>query len=129
MQRIIHAGDIGSPELLDELRSVAPVDAVRGNNDKGRWAARIPASLTLNLEGVCIYIIHDVKEMECDPREAGFDVVISGHSHKPAVTERGGVQFVNPGSAGPRRFTLPVTVGYLDLGGKARAAARIVKIL
>ena len=129
VQRIIHAGDIGSLEVLAALRSVAPVDAVRGNNDKGRWAAKIPASLTLNLAGVCIHILHDVKEMESDPRDAGFDVVISGHSHRPAVTERDGVIFVNPGSAGPRRFTLPVTVGYLDLGGKARVAARILKIL
>jgi uncharacterized protein len=129
VQRIVHAGDIGSLEVLDGLRSIAPVDAVRGNNDKGRWAAKIPAALTLNLEGVCIYIIHDVKEMELDPRDAGFDVVVSGHSHKPMVTERDGVQFVNPGSAGPRRFTLPVTIAYLDLGAKARVTARIHTIL
>ncbi len=129
VQRIVHAGDIGKPEILEELRTLAPVDAVRGNNDKGRWATGIPTSVTLNLEGVRIYVIHDVKELKLDPRKKGFDVVISGHSHKPGVTERDGVQFINPGSAGPRRFSLPVTVAYLEIGGRVTAAARILKIL
>jgi putative phosphoesterase len=128
-QHIIHAGDIGNPEILQELRSIAPVDAVRGNNDKGPWARKIPASLVLNFEGIRIHVLHDVKELEVDPRTAGFDVVISGHSHKPLVVERDGVHFVNPGSAGPRRFRLPVTVAYLDLGGKTRVRARILQIL
>ncbi len=129
VQRIVHAGDIGKPEILEELRTLAPVDAVRGNNDKGQWAAAIPPSVTLNLEGVCIHVIHDVKELKLAPRKAGFDVVISGHSHKPGVTERGGVQFVNPGSAGPRRFSLPVTIAYLEIGAQSTVAARILKIL
>jgi putative phosphoesterase len=129
VQHIIHAGDIGGVEILEELRGIAPVDAVRGNNDKGRWAARVPESLALDLDGVRIHVIHDVKEIDLDPRAAGFDVVVSGHSHKPLVVERDGVCFVNPGSAGPRRFKLPVTVAYLDLGAKSRVVARIVSIL
>lgn len=129
VQHIIHAGDIGAANILEELRAIAPVDAVRGNNDKGRWAAGIPESLALDLGGVRIHVIHDVKEMDLDPRAAGFDVVVSGHSHKPQVVEREGVCFVNPGSAGPRRFKLPITVGYLDLEPKSRFVARIVPIM
>ena len=125
---IIHAGDIGGPEILNALRRIAPVHAVRGNNDKGAWAAGIPLTLALELEGVSIHVLHDVKEIDLDPAAADFDVVISGHSHKPTISERDGVQFVNPGSAGPRRFTLPVTVGYLDIAtGPPRA--RITEIL
>lgn len=128
VRHIIHAGDIGRPEILAALRRIAPVHAVRGNNDKGPWAAEIPLCLALELEGMRIHVLHDVKEMEIDPRAAGFSVVVSGHSHKPTVIERDGVQFVNPGSAGPRRFTLPVTIAYLDLAtGSIRA--RIAEIL
>jgi putative phosphoesterase len=132
VQHIIHAGDIGGPEILERLRAIAPVDAVRGNNDKGEWAAQIPLYLALELEGVSIHVLHDVKEMDVDPRAAGFDVVVSGHSHKPMVTERDGVQFVNPGSAGPRRFTLPVTIARLDITlghGRPHFATRIIEIL
>ena len=128
VRHIIHAGDIGGPEILNELRKIAPVHAVRGNNDKGPWAAGIPLYLALELEGVSIHVLHDVKEIEIDPAAAGFAVVVSGHSHKPMVSERDGVTFVNHGSAGPRRFTLPITVGYLDIttGGPR---ARITEIL
>jgi putative phosphoesterase len=129
VQHIIHAGDIGGPEILEGLRAIAPVDAVRGNNDKGRWAAKIPLSLAIEFHGVRIHVLHDVKELDVDPQAEGFDVVVSGHSHKPLITELDGVQFVNPGSAGPRRFSLPVTLGFLDVGRAARVAARIVKIL
>jgi uncharacterized protein len=129
VQHIIHAGDIGAAQILEELRAVAPVAAVRGNNDKGGWAAGIPESLALDLAGLRILVIHDVKEMDLDPRAAGFDVVVSGHSHKPLVLEREGVCFVNPGSAGPRRFKLPVTVAYLDLEPNSRFVARIVPIM
>jgi uncharacterized protein len=132
VRHIIHAGDIGGPEILEELRRIAPVHAVRGNNDKGAWAAQIPRYLALELEGVSIHVLHDVKEIDTlrrqhrplilrghrplmDPVAAGCSVVVSGHSHKPTVTERDGVQFVNPGSAGPRRFSLPVTIAYLDI--------------
>ena len=128
VRRIIHAGDIGGAGILDELSSIAPVDAVRGNNDKGAWAARIPLYQALEFEGVSVYVLHDVKEMDIDPETAGFQVVIAGHSHQPRIQERDGVQYINPGSAGPRRFKLPVTVAHLELvDGKARA--RIVEIL
>jgi putative phosphoesterase len=128
VSHIIHAGDIGGAEILEALRKIAPVYAVRGNNDKGPWAAAIPLCEALELEGVSIHVLHDLKEIDLDPKAAGFEVVVSGHSHKPTVTERDGVTFVNPGSAGPRRFTLPVTVGYLDIttGG---LRARIAEIL
>jgi putative phosphoesterase len=136
VRHIIHAGDIGGPEILEELRRIAPVHAVRGNNDKGAWAAQIPRYLALELEGVSIHVLHDVKEIEAlrghrpliDPAAAGFSVVVSGHSHKPTVTERDGVQFVNPGSAGPRRFSLPVTIACLDITAGA-TRPRIVEIL
>ena len=130
VERIIHAGDIGSAEILQALRDIAPVDAVRGNNDKGQWAAKIPLALALEFHGASIHVLHDVKELDVDPKAAGFDVVVSGHSHKPLITDHDGVQFVNPGSAGPRRFSLPVTIAYLDVGrGGSKIAARIVKIL
>ena len=134
VSHIIHAGDIGGPEILEELRKIAPVYAVRGNNDKGPWAAAIPLYEALELEGVSIHVLHDLKEIDLDPQAAGFDVVVSGHSHKPTVTERDGVTFVNPGSAGPRRFKLPVTVGYLDIttagpGSPHRFIARTLPIL
>jgi hypothetical protein len=128
VSHIIHAGDIGGAEILKALRKIAPVYAVRGNNDKGPWAAAIPLCEALELEGVSIHVLHDLKEIDLDPRAAGFDVVVSGHSHKPTVDERDGVTFINPGSAGPRRFKLPVTVGYLDITtGSVRA--RIAEIL
>jgi uncharacterized protein len=127
---IIHAGDIGGPEIIEQLSEIAPVDAVRGNNDKGPWAVRIPETLALELEGISIHVLHDVKELNLNPSAAGFDMVVSGHSHKPVITERDGVQFVNPGSAGPRRFSLPVTVAYLDVKpGRTRVEARIVRIV
>jgi putative phosphoesterase len=132
VQHIIHAGDIGGPEILEKLRAMAPVNAVRGNNDKGAWAAEIPLYLALELEGVSIHVLHDVNEMDVDPQAAGFDVVVSGHSHKPKVTEREGVQFINPGSAGPRRFRLPVTVARLEVTsdeGRIKLATRIIEIL
>jgi hypothetical protein len=128
VQRIIHAGDIGSPEILEQLSSIAPVDAVRGNNDKGAWAAAIPIYQALEFGGVSLYVLHDVKEMDIDPEAAGFKVVISGHSHQPRIAERDGIQYVNPGSAGPRRFSLPVTIAYLELAA-GRARARIHPIL
>jgi uncharacterized protein len=132
VHHIIHAGDIGGPVILEKLRAIAPVDAVRGNNDKGEWAAQIPLYLVLELEGASIHVLHDVQEMDVDPRAAGFDVVVSGHSHKPMVTERDGVKFINPGSAGPRRFTLPVTIARLDVTpgeGRPRFATQIIEIL
>ena len=113
---ILHGGDIGCPEVLDGLRSIAPTIAVRGNNDTGEWAADIPESYATRVKFKRIYILHDLKQLGFRPATNGFDVVISGHSHKPVVEEREGVLFINPGSAGPRRFKLPVTVARLHIG-------------
>lgn len=125
VEHIIHAGDIGAAEIIESLRNIAPVDAVRGNNDKGPWANEFPPRLALEFGGVGIHVLHDVKELDVDPVAAGFRVVIAGHSHKPRVTERDGVLFVNPGSAGQRRFSLPVTIGYLTVeNGSANAEIR-----
>ena len=112
---IIHAGDIGTREVLDALATIAPVHAVRGNNDRGEWARSIPETEALELEGTSIYVLHDVNELDLDPAAAGFAAVVAGHSHRPGVRSREGVLYVNPGSAGPRRFTLPVTVGFLEI--------------
>jgi uncharacterized protein len=128
VERIIHAGDIGGPAVIEALRDIAPVDAVRGNNDKGAWAAGFPPWLALEFEGVGVHVLHDVKEMDVVPAAAGFRVIIAGHSHKPQVIERDGVLFVNPGSAGPRRFSLPVTVGYLTVAA-GTASAEIKRLL
>jgi putative phosphoesterase len=125
VEHIIHAGDIGDPQIIETLRGIAPVDAVRGNNDKGAWAAKLPLWLALEFEGVGVHVLHDANEMDIDPAAAGFRVVIAGHSHKPQISDRDGVLFVNPGSAGPRRFSLPVTIAYLRIvAGKAKAAIK-----
>jgi putative phosphoesterase len=122
VEHIIHAGDVGGAAVIEALREIAPVDVVRGNNDKDAWGMKLPAWLALELAGVGIHVLHDLNEMDVDPAAAGFHVVIAGHSHKPLVTQRDGVLFVNPGSAGPRRFSLPVTLGYLTVeDGAARA--------
>lgn len=121
-QRILHAGDIGGPEILRQLAELAPLTAVRGNNDHGPWAEALPAALTLSVAGVGIHVLHDLAELAIDPVAAGVRVVIAGHSHKPAVQERGGVLYLNPGSAGPRRFRLPIAVAALLVEGDAVAA-------
>ncbi len=112
---ILHAGDVGKPEILDELRKLAPVIAVRGNIDSGAWAASLPATAVIEAGPLVIYMLHDVHDLDLDPAAAGFGLVVSGHSHQPNREERNGVLFVNPGSAGPRRFRLPVTLARLDL--------------
>ncbi|MDK6075929.1 metallophosphoesterase family protein [Massilia varians] len=114
---IIHAGDITGPEFLPPLAAIAPLTVVRGNNDRGAWARELPETAILRLGQVAIYVIHDLKELPLDPAGAGMRVVVSGHSHKPLCSERGGVLYVNPGSAGRRRFTLPISVGELLVGG------------
>lgn len=125
VDEIIHAGDIGSAEIIEGLRAVAPVHAVRGNNDRGPWADKLPLRLLLTRTGLGIHVLHDLNELVEDGREGRFDVVVAGHSHKPGVVERGRILLVNPGSAGPRRFKLPVTIGYLTLAdGGARAEIR-----
>ena len=122
VDRIIHAGDVGGANVIEALSGIAPVDVVRGNNDKDPWGAKLPSWLALEFEGVGIHVLHDVNELDVDAAAAGFHVVIAGHSHKPMVAERDGVLIVNPGSAGRRRFSLPVTVGYLMVAaGSARA--------
>jgi len=113
---IIHAGDVGKPEILEELRKIAPVIAVRGNVDKERWAQALPETAVAEAGAVLIYVLHDVKTLDLNPTAAGFHIVVSGHSHKPGKTEGDGVFYINPGSAGPRRFQLPVTVARLNLG-------------
>jgi uncharacterized protein len=125
---IIHAGDICDPSVLHELRSIAPVTVVRGNNDKGHWAESIRHSEILKIEGVYFYVIHDLAEIDIDPVGAGIHVVVSGHSHKPAVFERDTVLYVNPGSAGPRRFTLPISAGEV-LIHQGRASASTAPLL
>jgi uncharacterized protein len=112
---IIHAGDVGRPEILGELKALAPVVAVRGNVDTQAWAAELPATAVAEAGPATIYVLHNLGELDLDPAAAGFQIVVSGHSHKPSRTERAGVLYINPGSAGPRRFNLPITVGRLDL--------------
>jgi uncharacterized protein len=113
---IIHAGDVGAPEILEALRALAPVVAVRGNVDRGEWAMQLPVTAVAEAGSARIYVLHDVHELDLNPAAAGFGAVISGHSHKLGSSERGGVMYINPGSAGPRRFQLPVTVARLDVG-------------
>lgn len=124
---IIHAGDIGKPEVIETLKSIASVIAIRGNNDRGRWARRFPETAVVEVGKIRIYIIHNVKELEIDPSAAGFRVVISGHSHCPSMVERDGVLFLNPGSAGPRRFKLPVAVAQLRIKA-ATTKAQILEL-
>jgi putative phosphoesterase len=113
--RIIHAGDVGAPEVLAALSTLAPVIAVRGNNDRGAWATSIATTEVVDADGLLIYVIHDVKELDLDPAAGDFRVVVSGHSHRPSQETRDGVLWFNPGSAGPRRFQLPVAVGRLTI--------------
>ncbi len=116
---IVHAGDVGKPRILDQLRSIAPVLAVRGNVDKGDWALRLPMTAVVEVgpasAPAAIYVLHDLQQLDLDPAAAGLHFVVSGHSHKPGRTERAGVIYVNPGSAGPRRFRLPITLARLNL--------------
>lgn len=125
---IIHAGDICEPAVLDALRQIAPVTAVRGNNDMGEWARAIPTHATLTVQQVKILVVHDQADLDVDPRREGIKVVVTGHSHKPLIDERDGVLYANPGSAGPRRFKLPVSAGLLEVDG-ARATASLHQLL
>ncbi len=116
---IVHAGDVGAEAILNELRELAPVAAVRGNVDREPWANRLPETTVVEAGEVFLYVIHDVKQMDLEPAGGGFSAVISGHSHRPLIERRGGVLYVNPGSAGPRRFSLPVTVATLRVEGRS----------
>ena len=113
---IIHAGDVGEPMILEQLGTIAPVVAVRGNIDKATWAARLQMTAVVETGAAIIYVLHDIHDLDLDPAIAQFNIVVSGHSHKPAKNVQSGVLYVNPGSAGPRRFKLPVTVARLNLG-------------
>ena len=124
---IVHAGDIGHPAILRELASLAPLTAVRGNNDKGPWAKTVQETGVLRVDQVVIYVVHNIAELDLDPVAAGFQVVVSGHSHKPSVKERDGVLYVNPGSSGPRRFKLPVALAELTVNGNS-VRARVVEL-
>jgi putative phosphoesterase len=122
VSHIVHAGDIGAPEVLDGLRRIAPVTAIRGNADVGDWARRYPETETVRLGGHSLYLLHDLKALGIDPVGHGVDAVISGHSHRVQINTINGILFLNPGSAGPRRFKLPITLATLDLdqGGYLR---------
>ena len=125
---LIHAGDIVEPSILDRLRELAPLTVVRGNNDVGPWAELLPETDWVELGGVAIYVIHDLHQLPIDPAAAGVRVVVSGHSHRPLLEERGGVLYANPGSCGPRRFTLPISAAELTID-RGRVTGRIVELV
>lgn len=127
-EHIIHAGDVGAPEILDQLSAIAPVTAVRGNIDNSAWARRLPETDVVELGGALIYVLHDLALIDLRPEAAGFRVVIYGHSHVPKQEVRNGVLYFNPGSAGPRRFKLPVTVGRM-VEKKGEVRGEIIPIL
>ena len=116
VEHIVHAGDVGRPEVLERLWSLAPVTAVRGNVDRGAWAERLPSTAQVELGGAWFHVLHALDDLDLDPRGAGFDVVVHGHTHRPDLREERGVWFVNPGSAGPRRFRLPVSLAVAEVG-------------
>jgi uncharacterized protein len=119
---IIHAGDIGRPEVIDRLRRIAPVVAIRGNIDIAPWAENYPDTKMVRLGDHSIYVLHDIHGLQLDPAACGINVVISGHSHRPMIETMGGVLYLNPGSAGPRRFSLPITLATLDLSASGPEA-------
>jgi putative phosphoesterase len=124
---IVHGGDVGGPEVLERLRAIAPVRAVRGNNDRGAWASRLPVSDAVEAGGARLYVVHEIAALDLDANAAGFAAVVSGHSHRPHSETRDGVLYLNPGSAGPRRFSLPVTVALLTVRGE-RLSHEIVEL-
>ena len=125
---IVHAGDVGKPQVLETLRRIAPVVAVRGNIDRDEWATSLPAREAVEIGGIRLYVLHDLEELDFDPAATGFSAIISGHSHQPSIERRGRVLFLNPGSAGPRRFRLPVTVARLYVR-EGSLDAQIVEVI
>ena len=119
VDHIIHAGDIGAPEVIKGLQRIAPITAVRGNVDAGEWAKNYPDTELVVLGGRTLYVLHNLNEIKLDPAASGFDVVISGHSHRPKIETKNGVLYINPGSAGPRRFKLPIAVATLEFSDRA----------
>jgi uncharacterized protein len=129
VDRIIHAGDICDAEVLRELEAIAPVTAVRGNNDRGAWAEGLQEKVRLEIGGVSIYIVHDLHDLDLTPEDAGIKVVITGHSHRPLMKMENGVLYVNPGSAGPRRFRLPISIGFLEIAdGKPKVRLQTLEV-
>jgi uncharacterized protein len=126
--RIIHGGDIGGAQILERLSEIAPVVAVRGNNDRDDWADRLPACERLEVAGICFHVLHELALLDIDPQAAGVDVVVSGHSHRPSIAWREGVCYLNPGSAGRRRFHLPVAIARVEVNGDA-FEPRIVELV
>jgi len=125
---VIHAGDIGAPEILEKLATIAPVTAIRGNVDRAAWARKLAETEVVELDGISIYVLHDLAALDLKPEAAGFKVVISGHSHVPKQEIKSGVLYLNPGSAGPRRFKLPVSVGRITIRG-GKISAEILTLL
>jgi len=125
---IVHAGDVGEPEVLEALRKIAPLVAVRGNNDRGPWARALAETEVVDAAGTLLYVIHDVAAIDLEPAAAGFAAVIAGHSHKPRCEEKDGVLWFNPGSAGPRRFKLPIAVGRIEIA-RGRVRGEIIELL
>jgi putative phosphoesterase len=123
---IIHAGDVGDPGILENLATIAQVTAIRGNIDKGAWARKLPETEAVELDGISIYVLHDLAQLDLKPEAAGFNVVIYGHSHVPRQETRNGVLYFNPGSAGPRRFKLPISVGRIKVSGRKIEAQILV---
>jgi putative phosphoesterase len=122
VDRILHAGDVGDPGILDRLSEIVPVTAIRGNVDREPWAKRLHETEVLEVDGVSIYMLHDLAKLDLKPEVSGFRVVVYGHSHRPKIEEKNGVVYFNPGSAGPRRFQLPVSIGLLEIqGGSVQA--------
>ncbi len=117
VDHILHAGDVGEPAILDALAAIAPLTAIRGNIDRFGVGAALPPTEIVELSGSTIYMLHSLNELDLDPSAAGIGIVVSGHSHQPSIERRRGVLYLNPGSAGPRRFSLPVSIGFLRLGG------------
>jgi hypothetical protein len=129
VDHIIHAGDICDDRVLVELGRIAPVTAVRGNNDRGAWAGALPERDTVEIEEVRIHIVHDIADLDIDLQAENIKVVVTGHSHRPLMKMEGNVLFINPGSAGPRRFRLPVSLGFLEIaGGKAKARLQTLEV-
>ena len=127
VDRIVHAGDVGGPEVLRALEALAPLTVVRGNNDRGAWARALPETAVLEVGPVRLYVLHDVKTLAVDPKATAMDAVIAGHSHRPSLGTEDGVLYMNPGSIGPRRFTLPIAMGFLTIRG-ARVRGELVSL-
>lgn len=128
VDRIIHAGDVGKEQILERLAAIAPVAVVRGNIDRDPWTERLPVAETLEAGGAIIYIIHDLHDLDFRPRTASVRMVVSGHSHQPSLREEDGVIYLNPGSAGPRRFKLPISIARVEIDAAGEVAARLIEL-